>query len=254
MGTSQSNGFMNGNIDTDGRALGLWANSGGFIAAKRVYGDGTEHFGDGTTISLDMDTGFIDEGQQVGISVVGTGDSRTYGNIGVYFTGGGSNYIVSQGSWYWITTYDTGIPYDSQGLHVEIDIWETNDFTCRLTPAGGSTVTVHGNAQAGNLQAIELFNRNAGAGSTNDTFFNNLTVLPPPRITGLSIADGTNFTVHVIPRANENNTLLACTNLQTGSWDPVASNLTGNGIDVLDVQTLVPPDVFRLHYLVTTEP
>ncbi|HOW96376.1 MAG TPA: hypothetical protein P5567_10230 [Kiritimatiellia bacterium] len=108
---------------------------GGMVYASRAYGDGRILFGPGCTISLDMDTGFMDAGSRVGFSVIGTGDSRTYGDISVYFTGGGANDIVSQGSWYWVTTCDTGIPFDSKGLHVEIDIQETNNFTCRLTPA-----------------------------------------------------------------------------------------------------------------------
>lgn len=254
VGTSQSNGFMNGDIDAGGRAWGLWANDGGFSAASRVYGDGTELFGPGTTISVDMDTGFIDEGSQVGFSVIGTGDSRTYGNISVSFTGGGTNYVVSQGSWYWVTTYDTGIPYDSQGLHVEIDIGETNDFTCRLTPAGGATVTIAGNAQAGNLHVLELYNRNAGAGSTNDAFFNNIAVLPPPRITDYANANGTNLTISLLPRAGLNNVLQRCDDLEIGIWEPVASNLTGNGMDVLQVTDTVPAGDVQRFYRVRAEP
>ena len=254
VGTSQSNGFNNGNIDTDGRAWGLWANGGGMVSASRVYGDGTNLFGCGYTISLDMDTGFIDAGSRVGFSIIGTGDSRTYGDISVYFTGGGTNYIVSQGSWYWITTYDTGIPFDSKGLHVEIDIGKTNNFTCRLTPSGGSTVTINGNAQAGNLHVLELFSQNAGAGSTNDVFFNNLRILPPPRITDLAVADGTNVTVSFLPRPELKNAVWACGDLVAGNWVPVATNLTGTGLAELQVNEALAADVTSRYYRIRSAP
>jgi hypothetical protein len=254
VGTSQSNGFMNGNIDTGGRAWGLWANSGGLVYGDRIYGDGNALFGPGYTISLDMDTGFIDTGSQVGFSIIGTGDSRTYGNISVYFTGGGTNYIVSQGSWYWITTHNTGIPFDSKGLHVEIDIGETNNFTCRLTPAGGSTVTITGNAQAGNLHVVELYNQNAGAGSTNDAFFNNITVLPPPRITDITVAGETNVTVSFLPRPDLKNALLARDSLTNGMWEPVVTNMTGTGLVELQAIETVPAAVSNRYYRIKAAP
>ena len=79
-------------------------------------------------------------------------------------------------------------------------------------------------------------------------------MLPPPRITDYASANGTNLTIYLLPRAGLNNVLLGCDDLQSGIWEPVASNLTGNGMDVLEVNDTVPAGVFQRFYRVRAEP
>ena len=174
-GTSQNNGATNGNIDTTGRAWGLWANGGGSINAIRPFGFTLQA---GDSFAADVDTGYIDAGGQVGFMLTGFGDPRSSSQISFLFRGGGTNFVINAGKYYWTMETNTGVAFTSKGVHVVVTLGELGAFTCAITPNGGVTTVVKciDPAGAGGLDHVELFNSNAGSGSSHDAFFNNLTL------------------------------------------------------------------------------
>jgi len=175
IGTSQANGAADGNIDTAGRAWGLWANDGGSINAIRPFGF-TLHAGQ--TFAVDLDTGYIDAGGQVGFMLAGFGDPRGSSQFTFEFSGGGTNYVINTGKYYWTMSTNTGVPFTSKGVHVAVTLGTNGAFTCAITPAGGTPTLISGvdPAGGGGLDHVELFNSNAGTGASHDAFFNNLAV------------------------------------------------------------------------------
>jgi len=79
-------------------------------------------------------------------------------------------------------------------------------------------------------------------------------VLPPPRITDFALTDGTNAAVRFLPRPELKNAVQACNDLSAGNWVPVATNLTGTGLDALQVNDAVAADVASRYYRIRAAP
>ena len=175
IGTSQTNGASDGNIDTAGRAWGLWGNNGGSMNAIRPFGFTLQP---GQSFAADVDTGYIDSGGQAGFTLTGFGDPRGSSQISFVFRGGMTNYVINSGKYYWTMETNSGVAFTSKGVHVVITLGTNGAFTCATTPKGGATTIVNciDPAGAGGLDHVELFNSNAGTGSSHDAFFNNIAV------------------------------------------------------------------------------
>lgn len=174
-GSSQNNGFGDGNIDTSGLSWGLWANGGGSINAIRPFGFTLEP---GQSFACDMDPGYIENGGAVGFTLTGYGDPRSSSQVTVEFRGGESDFVISAGKTYWSMETNSGVAYTTRGLHVVVEMGTGGVFTCAMTPRGGLTRVIRfvDPAGGGGLDHVELFNSNAGSGSDHDAFFNNLEV------------------------------------------------------------------------------
>ncbi|MEY2539884.1 MAG: hypothetical protein QOG67_3624 [Verrucomicrobiota bacterium] len=154
----------------DNRSFGLWANSGQNSEATRPLSSPLQI---GQTLRADIDNGFILTGGVVGLILQ---DSFGVARLEVSFTGGALNYSVI-GS----TTQQTFHGYTGDGLrlqfqltdadHYRLAIWFQNDGSIEVFT--GQLKGTPGNA----ISALDFFNHNAGAGSTNDFYFNNLAVL-----------------------------------------------------------------------------
>lgn len=179
--TANGNGDNNadGDIDTGGRAWGLFANSGGLAEAFRSFARPMQA---GDSFSLDIDTGFIDASNTVGFGLQTSGGTN---RAEVFFIGGNANYTV-QGS----SGTNSGVGFTDEGLTVRIDITGSETFTATLTPKGGSSTVLSGlsmaNTGAGAITRFRLFNANAGFDADSNAYFNSISVVPEP--SSLSIA------------------------------------------------------------------
>lgn len=180
--SSQNNGWVDGNIDTSGRSWGLYANSSYFASATRPFSGALSI---GQTFVIDMDNGFVENGGYVGFTLSGYGDPGSTDQFSFYFVGGQNNYKTSVGQFLWFQETDTGVPFTSAGLRVAYTLTGATSYSLSITPAGGSTTVLNGNMVISSpLEYVELYNRNAGAGSLNDGFFNTMAIVPEPA-TGL---------------------------------------------------------------------
>lgn len=183
--TSQDNGFGNGNIDTLGSSLGLYANSSHFIFATRAF---DEDLSVGQSVILDMDNGFIDNGSRVGFTITGFGEIETTEQFSFYFVGGDDHYTISNGQLVFTVEQDTGVDFTTAGLRVMFTLTDEESYALAITPNGGSTTTINGDFLIpAEFDHIELYNSNAGSGSANDVFFNSIQVVPEPATAGLML-------------------------------------------------------------------
>lgn len=191
--TSSADGNQNGRFVADndsvniGRpAWGLYANSGNLSEAKRLM---TNALSVGQTVSVSMDNGFLDPGAGTGVALQNA-DGVTLWEF--FFNGGDTYYSISGGT--------TDVGWTDGGIQVSFTLTGPTTYRALITPNGGNTRTNTGSlisAANGAITVFRAWNYNAGAGSSYDFFFNNLT------ITGGGGAT-TNATVQVIrPAASE---------------------------------------------------
>lgn len=187
VGTSQNNGFNDGNIDSDGKAWGLWANGGASAQATRPFNGSLSI---GQTFVIDMDNGFLDSGSWVGFTLTGFGDPGSTDQFSFFFQGGASNYKISVGRYVWYSETDTGVGFTSKGVHVEFTLTGSTSYSVAITPNGGSTTVLTGNMVISSpIDHVELYNTHAGTGSAYDAFFNNIAIVPEPT-TAMLVAAG----------------------------------------------------------------
>ncbi len=182
IGDSSGNGTApSGNINTNDRAFGLFANGGGSITETRSFTVGgpndSDTLGIGQTFSLQMDNGFIDGS---GNGFVGFTLLDTFG-ITVFqfgFFGGQNTYVYYSANGGYI---HTNIPFTTDGLTTSLLLGTNNSFTLTVSLNGGAQyVMTNSFGNPNGITAVQLFNDTAGAGSSNDLFFNSLSVTSVP--------------------------------------------------------------------------
>jgi len=175
VGDSATNaGGGSGNINTSGRAWGMWAQTGSLVDAIRPFTGGAMTVGQ--TFELDMDNGWIAPAAAVGF---GLRNSSDVNRLELYFTGGQSHYTLNIGG----TTSDSGIDWTGNGLHVEFTLNSGNGYSLAVTPSGGSTSTLTGTLAASDIDRVRFFNSNAAGGDSGpnyDAFYNSLSLVPEP--------------------------------------------------------------------------
>ena len=201
LGTSGSNGNLDGNIDTTippvsgspttARSWGTYANSGDNFNAFRPFTLGGTNssniLGVSQQFSISMDNGYVD-----GTVGFGLQNSSATNRIELYFVGGGSDYTLNISG----TTLDTGIAFTIKGLSAVFTQGASNSWTLGITPNGGST-TVFSNASTGvslaqsDISQVHLFNANGGSLSTHDSFFNSIQVATVPEPSTLLLIGAT---------------------------------------------------------------
>ena len=111
---------------------------------------------------------------RVGITFL---DSNNVAQSMFRFTGGESAYKIDDS----VTDSNTGIGFTDNGFNVKLSLNNSsgnytlmvgsNTFASRTLAQGTSTIA-----------AVRVFNIGAGSGSTNDVFFNNLTISAVPEV------------------------------------------------------------------------
>ena len=189
VGSSTGNGDgdagSNGDINTAGRAWGLYGNSpGGLVRATRTF---DSDLLEGDRVIVDIDNGFINSGGVVGLSFLNAANREKFW---FQFLGGGSDYTIIDGS----GSRSTGIPFTDEGLRIAFTmgtVGVSSAYSVTISAIGadgppGLPVVFSGNLFGSALDPIEsidriqFFNQAAGDGSTFDLFANRLTVVPEP--------------------------------------------------------------------------
>ncbi|NNE27171.1 MAG: hypothetical protein HKN09_10030, partial [Saprospiraceae bacterium] len=170
--TSNGNGDDNsdGDINSAGVAFGFYANNGKFSEASRAFDSAMSN---GDIFCIDMDNGFIDNGATVGFGLQNSSDENL---IEFFFIGGDPAYSLNDSG----GVFSTGIGFSDEGFTIKftqtaagvvdvviIDLGSgvSTEFPGRnlFNPGGGQEIS-----------KIRMFNANAGNGSTNDLYFNNI--------------------------------------------------------------------------------
>jgi hypothetical protein len=181
-GNSSQNGHFAGTGHSAfGRSWGLYANSSQTASSVRTFNGGALSLNQ--TFSISMDTGFIDTGGTVGLSLQQGGTNR----LEFYFVGGGTGYRYNNGS-----EVNTGVGFTTAGLRIFVTPTATNQARLRVTNATESSELFNQLITVTNATAIDrvrLFNANAGSGmdGVNDQFFDDLAI-PEPGSAGVVLA------------------------------------------------------------------
>lgn len=173
IGSSANNGnpMPSGNIDTSGKAWGLFANSDTTASAVRPFTGSA--LAANEQFLIRMDNGLIQNGGTVGF---GLQNSSGANRFEFYFVGGGSGYTINIGG----TIINTGIGFTDDGLSLVFAQGAANAWALDVTPAGGSTSHFSGTLAASDISQLRLFNFNAGNGGASDAFYNDIQVVPEP--------------------------------------------------------------------------
>lgn len=171
-----------GDIDSiGGNAWGMYGNGGGVSEAFRPFNGALSI---NQTFQIDMDNGFIDSGggQTVGMAMR---DNNGNNRLEIYFQGGDANYTVNDG-----TEHDSLVGYGDEGMQILFLLTGTDSYMVTLTHRDGATNTLSGTlgGVAGEgITNVRLFNANAGDGSSNNLYFNNMSIntVPEPGSIGL---------------------------------------------------------------------
>lgn len=181
VGSSANNGDGGAtNINTGGRAWGLWANSGGLSQAYRNF-DGALSIGQ--TFTLRMDNGWIDNGGTVGFNLRTAGGERRFG---LFFSGGSPNYKYADSA----GDQSTSVGFTDDGLTFSLTLTGTDTYTMTLTRLDGSgSQTISGTlagTAGGGIGQVEIYNSNAGFNGDHDAYFNSIAT-PEPASLGVLV-------------------------------------------------------------------
>ena len=170
-------------IDVGGKSWGIYANSGNYTAAYRTFTNGPLMLGQ--SLLINMDNGYIDSGQSVGLVLRdnnASGSANDY-NVGarfeflyIGFDTTKSYKVVDAGG-----LQNIGIPFTGTGLRLVFTLTGVNTYTLLvINNVTSVTNTVSGTLNgAGPINSIALYNRNAGSGSDHDAYFNSLQIVGP---------------------------------------------------------------------------
>lgn len=187
VGNSGNNGsgIASPNINTGGRAWGIWANNSSLFSASRNVN--TANPADIIRASLDMDNGFIDNGSVTGnpfgVSGGVTLGGTVQGAMGVIFRGGQNGYDFFYGSTSTAVTYvAAGIGFTSTGVEIDIVRNSATSFTVNLKRLSDSSMASHTFVTPDShvITGIGIQNTSAGTTSSRDAFFNNFEVEAVP--------------------------------------------------------------------------
>jgi hypothetical protein len=167
-------------IDTAGRAWGMFAsvdtNSDGAGALRELTGGPLSI---GQSLLIDMDNGFIDA---AGLNSVGVQFLVADGNeVYFRFEGGDSNYEVFVNNSAISTT--TALGFADEGLTLQLTRtgFDTLDLTATLRNGDSQTLPLNMTGSDGAaIFGVFLNNDSAGAGPSQDAFFNSMSVIPEP--------------------------------------------------------------------------
>jgi len=185
VGDSRNNGGGDhngdGDINTAGRAWGLWADNGGLVDAVRTF----SVLKVGEVFQIRMDSGYIEPGASAG---VGLQNSRGENLFEIIFAGGGTYYITHDMAGF----TNTSLGFTDEGLIVQFLLTSPTTYEVTLTSIenpvlnqdkSGALINPTGGQS---IARVRLFNFTAGAGSSHDAFFNSVSILAEPAPPGPS--------------------------------------------------------------------
>lgn len=173
-GSGSGGHFIGTGHSAFGTSWGMFANGGKVTEAIRPF---TGSLSINQTFSVSMDNGSIDSGGTVGL---GLQNSSGTNRIEFFFVGGDSSYKYFRPGDSSGTT--TGISFTSNGLRIFVTPVTTTTLRLQVMDASqtnslfNQVLTV---ANAGDISQVRLFNANAGSGSGNDAFFDDVATPEP---------------------------------------------------------------------------
>jgi len=178
-------------------AWGTYGNSGNNAAATRPF---VASLAVGQTFGASIDNGFIDPGSSVGFSLA---DSSGTPRFTFRFVGGATNYEAIGAS-----PIDTGIGFTDGGLRTAIDLTGPDTFLFTVTRlADNQTFQTAGTLGGTGGAAIDrfiAFNNNAGFNSSNDTYFNSISIQPVPEPATVLLICGMATSAYAVRRRFKN--------------------------------------------------
>lgn len=195
LGSSTNNGNRpSGGIDSDGKAWAAWADHGATASATRAFSSGCMKVGQ--TFSVDMDNGWIEASNSVGVALQNASSQNLVEVVYVGFSSQAS-YSVNDGT----GQHSLDAPYTDGGVHIEVTLTVSTGYQARVTPAGNPTATNEGplaNPTGGQgVSQVRLFNGSAAGtnyGGAWDVFWNHL------EVSGMTNTPGRFFRVELEPR------------------------------------------------------
>jgi hypothetical protein len=187
MDTSSNNGAMppSGNIDTAGKSWGMFANSGDTASAVRPFTGPSNgrQLAVGQSISLAMDNGNIQTGGMVGFAL---NDGLGAARFEFYYLGGDSvdSYKININGVQF--NLNPVIPFTANGFsNITFTLGASNTWSLFITENGVAGTETYSSANFANLAAsniaqIRFFDVNAGSGTSNDAYFNSLSINAVP--------------------------------------------------------------------------
>ncbi|MCE9614055.1 MAG: hypothetical protein K8T26_07245 [Lentisphaerae bacterium] len=247
-----TNAVPDGDINTGGKAWGLYANQGQTAAAVRPFVGGPLVVGQ--SVSCAMDTGYADGGSAVGVGLQNANGENV---VEVLFRGGELTYEVSDAS----GLHAIPFGYTNDGMVVQITLTSFATYAGSIMPfPSGVATTFSGdlmNPPGGPLaMQARVFAFNTGSGPERDQFFNSLEVtaapasgdlLPAPRVVQAAVTNGA-----YVVSWNATNTALydlqASTDLVASAWAgvPGASNLVSFGATLSLTNAASAPVFYRV--------
>ena len=252
IGDSSSNGpGGHSNIDSSaGTAFGMYANSGVAVDAYRAFGS----LAVGQTIQVDLGNGWVNSGGSEGVGIQNSGGTNLWE---FFFAGGNNNYTMNDASG--ATTNNMPV-LTYNGVRVTFTLTSSNTYSATITtPATSGMATTYGPFTGMLMTAgsevptqVHFWNFNAGSGSANDFFFNNLYVGGVPGTASIALYsdDAANYTnssawtggsnygqgpiANVLPGATEFSgvntatlTIDPATSIDASNYDVVVTNSCG---------------------------
>ncbi|MFH0908038.1 MAG: serine/threonine-protein kinase [bacterium] len=162
-----------GNIDTSGKAWGLFANSGDTASAWRRFSAGalavgTERF------DIDFDHGKVGaNGPSVGLGLQNAASNTLWE---FYLAGGSANYVLRDAD----GERDSGIRRSTEALHISFRLTSSKQYAADIA-AGFSMKNFKGRLISDtdpDVVQVYVWNFNAGEGSAHDTYVNRMVILP----------------------------------------------------------------------------
>ena len=183
IGDSTANTSGIGNVNTGGTSFGMYANpNGAFADADRSFAGGALTLGQ--TFSLQLAVNFRNGGKGLNLYTGGTPTAGTQVfnfNVGNPGTGDGYYYTVGTGS-----AVNTGFAYAADSVFTLAYTQQsatagmfTISRTSAGTPAVNGTLNVALTGTTG-VTSFRVYNSNATNSSSDNVFFNNLTIVPEP--------------------------------------------------------------------------
>jgi hypothetical protein len=167
--TGDGDDDLDGDIDTAGRAFGLFVEGDGANASALRSLDGALAIGD--AVALDMDH---DPSCEPGFRLSnGTAEIR----LGFRYQPQFDSYQVRDAAGF----TSLGVPGTDEGVHVEVRLTGADAYLLRVTPAGGSTTSFSGTlAASGEIVSLYLEQHTSDA-PRREAYFNSISVPEPSR-------------------------------------------------------------------------
>jgi hypothetical protein len=177
VGDSRTNGDGNSNgdndINTGGKAWGMYANSGGQSNAFRTF---SADFTPGTVFTIKMDNGWIESGGAVGLGLRNSSGNDLFE---FYFRNGEADYKYNDAS----GEHGTGFNFSDEGLELNFTLLTATTYQLVVNPLTGGSFSFTGSLKnpAGGqaVNRLRLFNANAGFTGQRNAFFNEAGVCYP---------------------------------------------------------------------------